>query len=138
MNLTRLTYIAMAAHEMNRVLCLASGDDSQTHWEDAPDWQRTAAVDGIEAVLAGATPEQSHEDWCAIKTRDGWTFGLVKDAATKTHPCLVPYADLPYHQQHKDAVYVAVVRAMDAALPLHYPSGAEAGLDADRLAKAGT
>ena len=61
-------------------------------------------------------PEQQHEAWREDKRRDGWVYGVVKDPAAKTHPCMVPYADLPESQRRKDALYLAVVRAMAAAL----------------------
>lgn len=107
---------ARAAHEANRAYCLALGDLSQPPWDDAPEWQRSSAVNGVRGVLAGNSPEQSHESWLAEKAATGWTYGPVKDAAAKTHPCFVPYAELPEAQQAKDAVYVAVVRAMAHAL----------------------
>jgi hypothetical protein len=56
-------------------------------------------------------PEQSHESWWAEKQRTGWTYGPVKDAEKKTHPCCVPYAELPREQQRKDALFFAIVKA---------------------------
>jgi hypothetical protein len=34
------------------------------------------------------------------------------DATPPTHPCLVPYAQLPAEQQRKDALFQAVVAAL--------------------------
>lgn len=109
---------ARAAHEANRAYCLAIGDTSQPAWEDAPEWQRSSAANGVMGVLDGNGPEQSHESWLAEKAATGWKYGAVKDPALKEHPCFVPYADLPPEQKHKDAVYVAVVGAMARALGL--------------------
>jgi hypothetical protein len=112
------THIAQVAHEVNRAYCASIGDDSQPSWADAPDWQRASALAGVEMHLAnpGATPEQSHESWLAQKTADGWTYGEVKDAKLKQHPCFLPYADLPAAQKSKDYLFRAVVHAM-AGLP---------------------
>jgi hypothetical protein len=88
------------------------GDDSQPHWEDAPEWQREASVKQIAGVLAGNTPRQQHDDWCHQKREDGWVFGEEKDPICKTHPCLVDYDRLPQYQKDKDAVYVGVVGAV--------------------------
>lgn len=107
---------ARAAHEANRAYCIAIGDTSQPSWDDAPEWQRTSALNGVRGVLDGNTPEQSHESWLAEKAATGWRYGPVKDPDRKEHPCFVPYAELPPAQQAKDALYVAVVRAMDHAL----------------------
>lgn len=104
--------VAMVAHEVNRAYCAAIGDDSQVPWNEAPFWQRDSATAGVKVALDGATPEQLHGSWSAQKIADGWVYGPVKDAKAKTHPCLVPYAELPKEQQIKDALYGAVVRAV--------------------------
>ena len=109
---------AQAAHEANRAYCQATGDQSQPTWADAPDWQKTSARNGVKGVLNGNGPEQSHESWLAEKAATGWKYGEVKDPEAKTHPCFVPYANLPPEQKAKDDVYVAVVKAMATALGL--------------------
>ena len=42
----------------------------------------------------------------------------VKDVASKTHPCMLPYAEIPESQRKKDGLYLAVVRAMAASLAM--------------------
>lgn len=107
------TEIARLCHEVNRAYCSAIGDLSQAAWEDAPDWQRHSAVQGVQQMLdhPETTPEQSHESWLAAKRADGWRYGPVKDAEARTHPCFRPYADLPQAQRVKDHLFGAVVRA---------------------------
>jgi RyR domain len=112
---------ARAAHEVNRAYCLALGDTSQPAWDDAPEWQKSSARNGVASALNGHTPEQSHEGWCAEKRFSGWTYGPVKDPEKKQHPCLVPYAELPLNQRAKDLLFVQTVRAMATAL--HVVSG---------------
>ena len=109
---------ARAAHEVNRVYCLAIGDTSQPSWEDAPDWQKTSARNGVEGALNGNTPRQSHESWLAEKRATGWKFGHVKNVEKKEHPCFVEYDDLPPHQRLKDDLFIQTVRNMAAALGL--------------------
>ena len=106
--------IARVVHEANRAYCTELGDDSQDPWDLAPDWQRKSAVSGVRAVLDGTaqTPEQQHEAWMAEKRAGGWTLGDVKDAEAKTHPCLVPYDQLPVEQRLKDVLFGAIVRAL--------------------------
>ena len=105
---------AYAAHEANRVLCLALGDNSQPKWADAPDWQRISAVKGVEMIVANpaTTPEQSHEGWLSEKSATGWKYGPVKNPETKEHPCFVPYGQLPENQRLKDEMFGLVVRAV--------------------------
>ncbi len=105
--------IAKTCHEVNRALCSALGDDSQVPWADAPEWQRKSAVDGVVACLRGGddyTPEKSHANWLEGKVLDGWKWGPVKDAEAKTHPCMVPYDQLPEEQRLKDSLFVAIVQ----------------------------
>lgn len=106
--------IAQIAHEINRAYCESLGDDSQPSWESAPDWQKDSAVAGVEMHLANpdATPEQSHESWLFHKLADGWVHGEVKDAEAKTHPCCLPYEELPPEQKAKDYLFRAVVHQL--------------------------
>lgn len=106
--------IAEVCHEANRALCATQGDFTQQPWNDAADWQRDSALKGVRFTLdnPGATPEAQHEAWVRDKTADGWTFGPVKDAEAKTHPCIVPYQELPAAQRAKDALFLAIVRAL--------------------------
>lgn len=105
--------IAQACHEANRAVQLATGDPAPSpHWDDAEEWQRDSAISGVKFALNGATPEQQHEEWCRDKETAGWSYGDVKDPAAKTHPCLVPYGQLPAGQKAKDALFVAIVTAL--------------------------
>ncbi len=107
---------ARTAHEANRAYCISIGDLSQPSWDAAPDWQKTSAYNGVEGVMKGNTPEQSHESWLEEKRRTGWVYGVMKDPDAKTHPCMVPYADLLPAQRVKDEIYVGVVRVVLGAL----------------------
>jgi hypothetical protein len=51
-----------------------------------------------------------HENWTKDKVADGWVYGEVKDAAAKTHPCLVPYDQLPANQRFKDSLFLLTVQ----------------------------
>lgn len=115
------TACAMASHEVNRAYCRAIGDDSQLAWDVAPDGQKTSALNGVDGVLRGNTPEQSHESWLKEKQETGWKYGVTKDPEAKTHPCFLPYDKLPEFQKKKDALFVSTVRGLATALG--YPVG---------------
>lgn len=106
--------LARVCHEINRAYCAALGDASQVPWEDAPVWQRDSAVKGVAFHLDNpkAGPEASHESWMDQKQQDGWVYGELKDEALKTHPCMVPFYDLPREQQAKDYIFRATVHAI--------------------------
>lgn len=107
---------ARAAHETNRAYCIAIGDLSQPSWDDAPEWQKSSARNGVRGALGGNTPEESHAGWMKEKLAAGWAWGPTKDPAAKLHPCIVPYDKLPLEQREKDTLYLAVVRATAKAL----------------------
>ena len=106
--------IACVCHEANRAWCALNGDHSQPEWSAAPHWQRASVIDGVIHAYAfpNATPEDSHNNWMAGKISDGWVYGEVKDPVAKTHPCMVPHAELPEFQRKKDALFLAIVRAL--------------------------
>ncbi len=106
--------IARVAHEVNRAYCESLGDTSQREWIVAPGWQRDSAINGVQFHIdnPNAGPDASHVNWMAEKKADGWVFGLVKDPEEKTHPCMVPYDELPQEQRSKDFLFRAVVHAL--------------------------
>ena len=106
--------IAAVCHEANRVYCQALGDASQPAWGLAPRWQRDSAINGVQFHLENpdAGPEASHNNWLAEKVAAGWSYGPVKDAVRKQHPCFVLFDDLPPEQQAKDRLFSAIVRAL--------------------------
>lgn len=55
-----------------------------------------------------ASPEELHGSWMQAYLANGWTFGEVYDREQRTHPDLVPYAQLGILERDKDAVFVAL------------------------------
>ncbi len=105
--------IARVAHEVNRGYCEALGDHSQPSWEDAPMWQRDSACLGVDLHTRGDFgPQASHSSWMEQKLKDGWVYGEEKNEQLKTHPCIVPFDQLPREQQAKDYIFRAVVHAL--------------------------
>lgn len=114
--------IARTCHEANRAFCISQGDTTQPHWEDAPEWQKESARAGVRLHLhAYASVEQSHESWMKQKTDDGWVYGETKDAEKKTHPCIVPYSELPPEQRFKDYLFRSIVHEFKEFLMAEYP-----------------
>lgn len=109
--------IARVCHEANRAYCASINDYSQQPWNCAEEWQVESAINGVRHAVdnPGITPEHMHENWLREKKADGWTWGPAKDAVNKLHPCVVEYWELPAQQRRKDALFLAVVRALTAA-----------------------
>lgn len=108
--------VAAIAHETNRAYCRALGDNSQMPWDDSPPWQQKSAITGVRFTIQHpeAPPSATHESWFAEKRADGWQYGPVKCQILKTHPCFVPYDELPPEQRAKDYIFQAVVRSVVA------------------------
>lgn len=109
--------IAKICHEANRAYCENQLDGSQLPWSESPQWQRDSAVNGVrfhlESLQSGVEPppSASHDNWLKEKVADGWTYGEVKSAEKKTHPCCVPYEELPTQQKVKDYIFSGICKA---------------------------
>jgi hypothetical protein len=114
MDYKKIIAAAKAAHEVNRVYCRALGDRAQPHWTDAPTWQTTSAVRGVEAIVENPNqrPSATHANWMADKEKSGWKYGPTKDPDKKEHPCMVPYDELRIDQRMKDMIFQAVVKGI--------------------------
>lgn len=54
------------------------------------------------ANLTEKLAENAHDVWALSRIKEGWTYGEKRDDAAKTHPCLVPYNDLPESEKDYD------------------------------------
>jgi ryanodine receptor 2 len=43
-----------------------------------------------------------HEVWSKTRIQQRWTYGEQRNDVLKTHPCLVPYEDLPEEEKEYD------------------------------------
>lgn len=116
MTLITIEDIARTCHEANRAYC--GVDDTQRPWADTPENIRRSATDGVRFRLDNpdSPPSASHENWLKFKRADGWGYGPAKDMDKKTHPCFVPYDQLPAAQQIKDHIFVAIVDSLKGHL----------------------
>ncbi len=53
-------------------------------------------------LLVEQMAKNVHEVWAARRIADGWTYGEKRDDEKKTHPCLVPYEELPESEKEYD------------------------------------
>ena len=74
---------------------------------------RTQFVELISELVAGTKafrdPERAHDSWVEQYLQDGWKYGKRYSQREKTHPDLVPFADLDPREKIKDAVFMALV-----------------------------
>ena len=43
-----------------------------------------------------------HDVWAETRIKQGWTYGEQRDDQKKTHPCLIPYEELPDSEKEYD------------------------------------
>lgn len=108
--------VARIAHAANNALQGVIGDPwASPPWPAAEDWRRAAKIHTVQAVREASaemdvTPGDVHSEWMRWYTDRGWVYGPIKDDVLKTHPCLVPYDQLPEAEKMKDCLFLALVR----------------------------
>jgi hypothetical protein len=122
-NPARIKALAKMVHEANKAFCESIGDFSQMPWSEAPEYNHQSAMVGVEAICKNPniSPEESHDVWMATKKADGWVYGETKNKEEKTHPSIVPYAELSAAEKYKDhlvkAIVLSYVNFMDPTTP---------------------
>ena len=58
---------------------------------DITDIQLPEELNGLIEQMA----KNVHEVWAQSRISQGWTYGEERSDALKTHPCLIPYEELP-------------------------------------------
>ncbi len=106
--------IAQVLHAANAALCRAHEDHSHKSWDEVGDDARGHFMRMVEQMSANLpeSPEAMHWLWMQDHLDRGWEWGAVKDVAAKKHPCLVPFTDLSELEQAKDALVIAIVKAL--------------------------
>ena len=53
-------------------------------------------------VLVEQMSKNVHEVWSETRIQQGWTYGELRNDELKTHPCLIPYDNLPEEEKEYD------------------------------------
>jgi hypothetical protein len=61
---------------------------------------------------------EEHDRWSAERTASGWSHGVTRDEAARTHPSLVDWADLSDAEKDKDRDAVRNIPAVLATVGL--------------------
>ena len=69
-------------------------------------------------ALVEQLAENNHDHWARQRIREGWTYGPERDDTLKTHPDLVPYADVPENEKEYDRT--SVIETLKVILTLGY------------------
>ena len=106
--------IAQVMHEAVRAWQTANGQKAAPAWSRAPKWMKKASREAVLWRIENprAASSVQHEQWLAQKRAEGWKYGRTKNGVRKTHPLLVPYADLPEVERRKDAMVGALIDSL--------------------------
>lgn len=80
-------------------------------WEQREDDFRSQFLKVIERQCGpqrSNSPEELHSSWMQAYLANGWVYGETYDRERRTHPDLVPYAQLGQLERDKDAVFVVL------------------------------
>jgi RyR domain len=104
--------IARVVHAANMEIQRIQGDLNPSQlWDHESPEIKESAIEGVRQARLLA-PEELHEDWVKNKQAHGWVYGEYKDTELKTHPCMVPWEQLPEDQRVKDRLFIAIVHAL--------------------------
>ena len=53
-------------------------------------------------MLVEQMSKNVHEVWAQTRISQGWTYGERRNDELKTHPCLIPYEELPEEEREYD------------------------------------
>jgi hypothetical protein len=107
-----LEEIAHVCHEVNRVMQTIQGDPAPSPpWDDASDLVKDTLINAVRMIRMNYSSEEMHQEWLDRYTGQGWKWGPEKNSALRTHPCLIPYHELPDLQRHKtEMIRINVIR----------------------------
>ena len=80
-------------------------------WDEREDAFRKQFCDVIDRQCGpqrSTSPEELHGSWMQAYLTMGWVYSEVYDREKRSHPDLVPYAQLGKLERDKDAVFVAL------------------------------
>lgn len=131
----KVIVIAAAAHGLLASIAKLFGEEAIA-WEDAGEGYQQGIIAGVTAYLESPelTPDQEHQKWLDAKLADGWVHGEPIDTTPKTHPLLLPFAELPVEHRVKATILHAAVHALKD-LPDADEAAAAAAAVAAALAK---
>lgn len=86
-------------------------------WNNLTEESKEASVKAFKEIMEGdfQNAEDLHNLWMRIKVDNGWTLGEF-NLEKKTHPCIIPYADLIPSEKAKDEIWWEISRIMKASL----------------------
>jgi len=106
--------IAEITHGANRSYSRHAGCKNKQRWNRLDALAHKRVEKGVLYAIdhPDCSPADIHDHWVATMLRDGWEPGGVVDHGARVHRNLVPWDELTPREQHKDVLFLAIVRAL--------------------------
>lgn len=111
--------IARDVHEHNRtgLQAILRDDAPSQPWDCELPWIKAKTIEAVGVIRKAiadredrdVTCRQLHESWVTWRKSLGWKYGKEKDYIRKTHPCIMPWENLPEAQKAKTELMYDVV-----------------------------
>lgn len=107
--------IAYLLHTITSVFDRPDGSVVMT-WAELPEEKKVLAQTAVLVIwmrlTAGEdlTPQEAHRIWMIGKLNNGWTHGKEFCDEKKTHPCIVPFEELPPIERLKDELWITLIK----------------------------
>ncbi len=110
---TTINFICKLCHDANNELMVANGETPCGDWDTLDDHLKQMTRDSVSVIIdnPSITAEDIHNTWMDNKRRDGWVYGATKDANKKTHPLMIPFADMNAIDKSKDQSFIDIVNS---------------------------
>lgn len=99
------TQIAHILHSVTKHIPRPDGS-MPCEWDELTEQQRESAAQAVKEIYfsPAKSVEELHHLWMRPLVNAGWTKGTY-DHDNKTHPCLVPFDELPRTEVAKDLIW---------------------------------
>jgi hypothetical protein len=110
----KIIKIAEVCHEINKSYSEFINDYSIDSWDKTSQCLKESMISGVMFLLKNpeADPSDTHSAWLDYKEKKGWIYGPEKDYVNKTHPCIMPYNELPEKERIKDYLFQTIVKTL--------------------------
>lgn len=76
-----------------------------------PEDQRRRVKAMQECAARSTSDQERHDSWMKMHVDSGWVYGEVFDSASKTHPNLLPWDELPETVKSKARIFDIISKA---------------------------
>lgn len=109
-----IAQIALLAHQVIKTYGNRALNENEPDWHALTPERKAQKCAGVEFALTtpDLTPEKLHTEWLDRMVAEGWRLGPTIDTPAKLHPSIRPWAMIPFEQQLKGELFLAVIGAV--------------------------